>query len=318
MARQQTRHRSSGAPSMNPVAAAYFRAADDTAASPDHDPRRPPHRALESASTSGSVPEALDAVVDLLTEAGLAPQWPRALLEDTRQEQSRLTRIRPLMAYIRDNDDTALLRRSRELAFLANTLVTGCSIQSRAFTPQEASDAVAGICNLGLEHWPARWPQTETHSAASTCDLAMTLPDNFLADHDLVTAFEVGWAVLHDDVCMFVAEQLTLALTNLRCADTEIDEELQALRMELMRQRGAGTPWRARDALNVIATLDMPAWVSVLGLMGECPVLPAAVAAVLEGRTGAVSATAFEFIFTACQIATVREFVARLPKILFD
>ena len=135
-------------------------------------------------------------------------------------------------------------------------------------------------------------------------------------DHDLVTAFEVGWAVLHDDVCMFVAEQLTLALTNLRCADAEIDEELQTLRMALMTQCEAGTPWCARDALDVIATLDMPAWVSVLGLMGECPVLPGAVTAVLEGRTGAVSATAFEFISTTSQIATVREFVAQLPKLL--
>ena len=163
-------------------------------------------RALEP-STRADVPESIDAVVDLLAEAGLVPERPRALLEGTTPQPSRLTRMRPLMAYLRDTDHTAYLERSRELAFLANTLMAGCSVQSRAFTAQEASDAAAGICNLGLEHWPARWPDAETHDAASTADAGPTLPDTFLADHDLVMAFEVGWAVLHEDVSMFVAEQ---------------------------------------------------------------------------------------------------------------
>ena len=81
MARQRRRQRPDGAPSMNPIAAAYFRAADDAAASADHDASRLPRRALEPASTGGSVPEALDAIVGLLAEAGLVPQRPRALLE---------------------------------------------------------------------------------------------------------------------------------------------------------------------------------------------------------------------------------------------
>ena len=55
------------------------------------------------------------------------------------------------MEHVRDTDDDAYLARSRELAFLANTLMAGCSVQSRPFTPQEASDAAVAICNLGLE-----------------------------------------------------------------------------------------------------------------------------------------------------------------------
>ena len=62
--------------------------------------------------------------------------------------------------------------------------------------------------------------------------------------------------------------------------------------------------------------LDMPAWVSLLGLLDECPVLPAALTATLEGRTGAVSATAFEFISTTSQIGEVRAFMAKLLDIL--
>ena len=72
--------------------------------------------------------------------------------------------------------------RGRELAFLANTLLAGGSVQSRPFTPQEASDAAAGICNLGLEYGTA------------------APPDTWLIDHDLVTEFEVGWSVLHQEV----------------------------------------------------------------------------------------------------------------------
>ncbi len=35
--------------------------------------------------------------------------------------------------------------------------------------------------------------------------------------------------------------------------------------------------------------LDMTAWISVLGLLDECPILPAALTAVLERRTAPVS-----------------------------
>ena len=202
------------------------------------------------------------------------------------------------------------------MAFVANTLIAGCSVQSRPFTAQEASDAVAAICNLGLEHWPTRGPDAETRGAASTADLGATVPEAFLVDHDLVMAFEVGWAVLHEDVSMFVAEHLIVTLTDLRCVDTEIQDGLDVLRRELVKERDAGTPWRARDALEVLAMLDMPSWISLLGVLDECPMLPDALTAILEGHTGAVSATAFEFISTTGQIGQVRAFMARLLETL--
>ena len=217
------------------------------------------------------------------------------------------------MEYVRDSDETLHLARSHELAFLANTLVAGCSIQSRSFTPQEASDAAVGICNLGLEHWPARWPEPVAPSAG---DLDVTLPHTFLIHHDLVSAFEVGWAVLHEDVSTFTADQLVAALSNLQCSDADIQEGLDTLRSELMKQREAGTPWRARTALDVIAMLDMPAWASVMGLLDECPVIPAALTATLECQTSAVSATEFEFISTCSQLGKVREFMSRFPDVV--
>jgi hypothetical protein len=101
-----------------------------------------------------------------------------------------------------------------------------------------------------------------------------------------------------------------------RCSDADIQKELGTLRIELTKQCQAGTPWRARNALDVLAMLDMPAWVSVLGLLDECPVMPAALMATLERRTGAISATEFEFISTSSQLGSVREFMTRFLDVL--
>jgi hypothetical protein len=107
-----------------------------------------------------------------------------------------------------------------------------------------------------------------------------------LIDHDLVTAFEVGWSVLHQDVSLFAVEQLIATLSDVDCVDRDIRRGLAALQRTLEKQRDAGTPWRARNAAEVLAMLNRKAWLSVLGLLDECPVLPAALMAVLEGRTG--------------------------------
>ena len=201
------------------------------------------------------------------------------------------------MEFLLHHDETAHLTRSRELAFLANTLVAGCSVQSRPFTPEEASHAAACICNLGLECWPAATP-----------------PDGFLVDHDLVAVFEVGWSVLYRDVSLFVADQLMSTLADLHGVDADIRRGLRTLQRTLARE--AATPWLARDAAGVLMMLDMTAWVSVAGLLDECPILPAALTAILERRTTSVSQTAFEFISTTAQIRDVRLFMRTLPDVL--
>ena len=121
---------------------------------------------------------------------------------------------------------------------------------------------------------------------------------------------------MHEHVSLFVAEHLTRALSELRCVDEETQRGLHALQRELVKQRGTGTPGRARDALDVIAVLDLTAWVSLLGLLDDCPVLPAALRAILDGRTRAVSATEFEFISTIGQTREIRVFAERLEDLL--
>ena len=310
----------------NPIVTAYFRAVDEEAdTTPEGTsagaPESAPHHDATDVSARGDddIPTTIEAVVELLAEAGVMPERPRALLEaaDEDPRAARLPLLRRLMEFVLHHDETAYLTRSRERAFLANTLLAGSSVQSRPFTPREASDAAACICNLGLEYWPARWPGATSHGASSPRELDTAMPpDAFLVNHDLVTAFEVGWSVLYRDVSLFVADQLMSTLADLHCVDADTRQGLRALGRELVKQREAGTPWLARDAADVLAMLDMTAWISVLGLLDECPILPAALTAVLERRTTSVSPTAFEFISTTAQIGDIRLFMRTLPGVL--
>jgi hypothetical protein len=114
-----------------------------------------------------------------------------------------------------------------------------------------------------------------------------------------------------------VTDQLLSIAANLDdIADPDTRAGLRTLRRKLLKHRESGTPWLARDAADVLAMLDMTAWIGVLGLLDECSILPAAVPAILEGSTTPVSQTAFEFISTTTQIGDIRLFMRMLPGVL--
>ena len=283
----------------NPIAAAYFRAAaeaDDEGDSPTA------QDVTETSPPAGDdIRASVETVVKLLGEAGVLPERPRALLESASDEETaaQYPLLRRLMERIQHHD-AAYFKRQHELGFLANTLLAGCSVQSRPFTEREAAEAAASICNLGLE------------CLAGTT----TLPDKFLLDHDLVEVFEAGWSVLYRDVSLFVTDQLAATLDLIKSLDDDVDRELLVLRRELTTQRDAGTPWLARNAADVLGMLDPTACISVLGLLDECPIIPAALTAVLERTTTPVSPHAFAFISTKVQIGDVRVFMRTLPGLL--
>jgi hypothetical protein len=251
----------------------------DAAAPPPVAGRRERIHAPAGALASGPQPSnnVTAAVIDLLREAGLVPAPPRGPLPTARQD---------------------------ELAALANALVAGCTIDGRAFTPQEASDAVLATCNLGLECWPARWRD------------GGTLSDDVLVEPDLVTVFQVGWTVLHDDVCVPAVSRLLGVLAGLPEHDPETQTGLDCLRRDLTRHWRAGTAWRARDALDVLATLDLPAWTTLLALIAECPVVAATIDAGRPGGPRRVDPSAFTFIARRAQIDAVNAFLDSLPELL--
>jgi hypothetical protein len=249
-------------------------------------------RALESEPNADSEPQhesTASFVADVLREEGVLPHAPLALLGSGSEPAP--SRLRFIRAFADGHAASAA-----ELAYLANTLMAGCSLQGRPFTQQEASDAAVALCNLGLENWPHSW-----------------------SERDFVTAFEVGVTVLYRDVCMDVAERLAGVLADLRCGDRDIQMGLSQLRFELAKHTRAGVPWRAGRALEVIMLLDAPSWAALVGLIDEFPVMHGVIAATVgpdASKVRTVDSTAFEFISENGQIASIRAFLRRLSASL--
>lgn len=283
-------------PARSPIVDAYFRS---IAAEPVAPPASAPASEEPAPASEEPAPAAEDsavaAVMELLIDAGVLPQPPRVLLEASKEAgASRLAFIEAHMRVVHDRDADVYAKRTDELVFLANTLIGGCSIQDRPFTPKEASDAVAAICNLGLQNWPRHAGQP--------------IADDFLLRHDLLSAFQIGWTVLYADVCLHAAERLLDVLRELRSEDRQTQAALDDLRRDLTRQTRSGQPWRARLEFDVLALFDLPAWAALLAVIDEYPVLHAAITT----TSGSINAAAFEMIADNSQIALIHNYLRSL------
>ncbi len=290
----------------NPVAAAYLESAGDE--EPAVRPTGPAHRDAAPRPLRERA-EQIEAAAAALAGASSGADRPRALPGAVSPDPPRLTSIHALLEAARTAGDLTLGARERELAFVANALLAGSSIMGRPLTSQEASEAALATCNIGLEQWGRHPPAASPGAAAATRGAETVVPN-------LIAAFEQGWTMLHERVSMHVAEQLLATLASTRSHDSQIEEDLQDLKRRLETQWRNGTPWKAGESLEVIAILDQPIWVSLIGVLGECPVVPAALSATVERRTGAISATAFEFISTSGQIRQIETFMSRLGDLL--
>jgi hypothetical protein len=308
---RRVRLATNGPPPPDAICAAYLRAA---ALSDRARAGRDVSSEVESGSSVASEESAaaVAAVVGAFHEAGVLPQRPRALLNGSPDEAQDCARLAVQLQFVHDADDRAASLRTHELAFLANALVAGCSVQGRPLTPKEAFDAAVATCNLGLENWPRQWL---ARAASGVIDAATPMPPDFLLNHGLVPVFQVGWTVLHQKVVMFAAEQLLSTLDGIGCDDRETQLGLHLLRHEMTRHCQAGAPWRGRNALDVIAILDMPAWAALLGLIDELPVMLANVASG-PSRVHSLNPSAFVYISTNTHIAAVRDFMRSLPQAL--
>jgi hypothetical protein len=278
----------------NPIAVAYFRDLNETMAATIE--QAPPEDRADTTVRDVELAASLDVVAEVMAEAGIAPRQPRGLLGPAASDAVRVMPLERLMEFVFESDPAAYLARNQELTFLANALMAGCSVYTRPLTIQEAWNVAVGVCNLGLDRGSVR--------------------EAFLVDHDLIAEFETGWRLLHESVSLFVTDRLLAALAELRSVDDDVQNDLNRLRRALQRERAAGTPWRAAESLEVIAILDTPAWACLCGLLSECPVVPDALAAILDGRRSAVSATAFACFTTRGQVNRVREFGGRLRDLL--
>jgi Family of unknown function (DUF6178) len=293
----------SSLPPASPVVAAFFRAVRSAGDAVDAAP------AVESGDpTAADDASATAAVFELLVDAGVVPDTPRALLTESQNDNRGLGCFARYMQSARDFDPAAYGQRTEELAFLANVLVSGCALLDRHFSTREAFDGATAVCNLGLENWPRQWLPHHFGPATET-----PLPLRFLVEHDLTAVFRVGWAILHQEVCLFVTRHLIELLDRVRVHDRDVQIGLLRLRTALRRSLDAGTPWHARDAFDVIALIDMPAWAALLGLVAECPVMLANVSASTASKPLTVDPTSFQFISESAHIASVHAFMRSLP-----
>jgi hypothetical protein len=236
---------------------------------------------MDTTSQPDELPD-MSEVMGLLREADVLTEAPRGLLAAGAGGASRLALIQE---HVASHPESA-----EELAYLANALTAGCSIQGRPFAAVEAPNAAAAVCNLGLEAWPAHW------SAPS-----------------LVAAFQLGWTILHRDVAMCAAERLIAVIGELPCRDRDIQLRLHGLRRNLQQAVRDGMPCRARNALEALVMLDAPCWAVLVALTDECPVLHAAISPATD-QSRPISPSDFEFISELRQIATVGEFMDSLPR----
>ena len=240
-------------------------------------------------------PEEEIEVAGILAEAGVAPlHAPRALLESG--EDQTATRIQHCMRMVFERDQVAYGERNFELAYLANVLMAGCSIQARPFTAKEAADAAVAICNLGLEQLPKA-------------------PDHLIT-HDLIGVFQLGWTTLHEQACVFAGKALVDILADVRVADADDQSALNMLRIRLKREIENGTPWRAAGALDALMGIDMPAWAALAAVIAECPVIHGGLIASIDRRVRSVDPNAFDFISGPDQLRLIRSFMSALPAIL--
>jgi hypothetical protein len=300
--------RQAAIPPRDAMTRAYFNAVDDPMVVEGDIERSGDHVDAAQDSTA----EAVAAIIELLHESGAIPRAARGLLGKPHADESPLARIRAQLQWAHDRDPQVHAIRNAELAYLANVIMAGLTIQARAITADEASNAAMAVCNLGLENWPAHWLGAPRRAS----DAGLELPEDFLAAHDLVTVFRVGWTILYENVCMYAADTLIGTLTSFRGADDYVEAAIDDLRVTLIKHWRAGSPWQARDVLDVIAILDMPAWAALLGLIDQLPTLHAAVDAVVTGSTRQIDPSGFQFISENTDVGKARDFMQRLPALL--
>lgn len=190
-------------------------------------------------------------------------------------------------------------RRMQELAYLANVLAAGCSIEGRTLRPFEAARASVATCNLGMEHLL----QDEPGQNPSASLLQRTRADKL---------FRIGWRLLGQDVVLAAARAFENVLV--REARTETNRErakaLEQGTRALRAAIAAGKPWTSlRKLAKLEGEVDATMLTTLVALLDECPSLRGKLAPVSEDAPTKQEA---RFIATCEQLCSVQTFLAKL------
>jgi hypothetical protein len=187
-------------------------------------------------------------------------------------------------------------QRMQELAYLANVLAAGCSLEGRTLRPLESAHAAVAACNLGIEHL------LQVASARTT---AVAVLERQSADK----VFRIGWRLLSEDVVLPAARALEKWLTDQARAENHRGraQPLDLASRTLHSALTAGKPWLALGKLaNLEVDIEMT---TLLALIDECPSLCGTLASG-SGAKGTVAGP--RFIATHQQVRAVQAFLAGL------
>jgi hypothetical protein len=284
-----------------------------TVASRERDPvTRAYFRSLEGPSRSGNArdsakPQASDdstkasALIELLREAEVLPASRSIpLLREAAGARSAQTDevFTRAMHELRGHAANIHDRRMQELAYLANVLGAGCSIESRAMRPVEAAHAAVATCNLGLEHLLDGLDEPAVE---------------VLRDESADKLFRIGWRLHNERIVLPAARALEGILARERKGDLAraIEADLLRTAHALHTAISAGTPWVVWAKLTALASLvEPPTLTALLALVDECPSLAGALAPRKgKGKTSDTEATVF--IATLAQLRSAEQFIAR-------
>jgi hypothetical protein len=273
----------------DPVTHAYFRSL-----------RTPARTAPDGAETRLDPDTAKAAsLVEILRDAEvLPPSGPPLLLQGpasdaaSAQDSGIFTQaLRELRAHAADLHS----RRMQELAYLANVLAAGCSIEDRALRPLEAAYAAVATCNLGMEHLL----QNEPGKVSPASLLWRTSADKL---------FRIGWRLLSQDVVLAAARAFENALIREACPSRERAKDLDQGTRALRAAIAAGKPWTARGKLTTLeGEIEAATLTTLLALIDECPSL--------QGKLSPQDAAADQearFISTCEQLRSVQKVLAEL------
>jgi len=188
----------------------------------------------------------------------LAPEQDRLLLTGKIDNgTTKHNMFRETLSGLQQTDELLFSERMRQLSYLANVLVAGCTFQNRSLRPAEAAEAALAACNLGLE----------AVNAKTSAD-----PATLMKAHDAVHFFRVGWNRTFEQVITSTAR--TLAATILKAKDRRdpwITEQLRGISTSLLKALDAGCPWRCLEQLDTLEIVLEQTFVhDVKGLIDEC------------------------------------------------
>jgi len=270
----------------DPVTHAYFRSL------------RGPTRPVPGATAEATADAA--SLVEILREADvLPPSGPTLLLPEPSSapaapEDGVFTHALP---ELRARSISVHDQRMQELAYLANVLAAGCSMEGRNLRPLEAAHTAVAACNLGLEHLLQAEPALAT---------GMVVLERESADK----LFRIGWQLLTRDVVLPAARAFEKLLVDNAHAGTDRGQRLERARRTLHSAIATGKPWLALGKLAALeGDIESATLTTLLALIDECPSLRGALAP--SARTRETLAGP-RFIATRQQLRTVQAFLAGL------